>query len=273
MQSSSPLLSPTLFSLFGKSITDFFSLRILTLTLFPALFGIILWGSVFYALGSEIYTYLSQMLLNFMPDWLHTEGITQSVLSSIIHFGISFSLYALFGIFFLIAILLTNMLFSIFYTPFIVEYVRQKSYLHLPKAEFGSLFECIFVFIKNFLLFALLALLSLFLYLVPLIGSLLGSFALFIVWYLFFKNMTFYDVGSASMEKSHFQSINQTHFFTNHIYAFLAYLLNYVPFFNFFLMPLQILLITHYFFTRLNEIQSIKNSHSYRFANSHNHHI
>ncbi|BAM33198.1 hypothetical protein HCBAA847_1980 [Helicobacter cinaedi CCUG 18818 = ATCC BAA-847] len=206
-----------------------------------------------YIFGNEIYTYLSQMLLGFMPDWLNMQGTAQSILNGIIHFSLSFALYTLFGIFFLIAILLTNMLFSIFYTPFIVEYVRVRSYPHLPKAEFGSLFECIFVFIKNFLLFALLALLSLFLYLVPLIGSLLGSFGLFLVWYLFFKNMTFYDVGSASMEKSHFQSINQTRFFTNHAYALSAYLLNYVPFFNFFLMPLQILLITHYFFTRLNE--------------------
>lgn len=253
-------MTPSLFTLFGKSINDFFSAKILTLTLFPALFGIMLWGSVLYIFGNEIYTYLSQMLLGFMPDWLNTQGTAQSILNGIIHFSLSFALYTLFGIFFLIAILLTNMLFSIFYTPFIVEYVRVKSYPHLPKAEFGSLLECILVFIKNFLLFAFLALISLLLYLVPFIGSLLGSFALFIVWYLFFKNTTFYDVGSSSMEESKFQYINQTRFFTNHAYALSAYLLNYVPFFNFFLMPLQILLITHYFFTRLDEMQSIKNS-------------
>ena len=253
-------MTPSLLTLFGKSLNDFFSAKILTLTLFPALFGIVLWGSVFYIFGNEIYTYLSQMLLGFMPDWLNTQGIAQSILNGIIHFSLSFALYTLFGIFFLIAILLTNMLFSIFYTPFIVEYVRVKSYPHLPKAEFGSLLECLLVFIKNFLLFAFLALISLLLYLVPFIGSLLGSFALFIVWYLFFKKTTFYDVGSSSMEESKFQYINQTRFFTNHAYALSAYLLNYVPFFNFFLMPLQILLITHYFFTRLDEMQSIKNS-------------
>ena len=246
-------MTPSLFTLFGKSINDFFSAKILTLTLFPALFGIMLWGSVLYIFGNEIYTYLSQMLLGFMPDWLNTQGIAQSILNGIIHFSLSFALYTLFGIFFLIAILLTNMLFSIFYTPFIVEYVRVKSYPHLPKAEFGSLLECILVFIKNFLLFAFLALISLLLYLVPFIGSLLGSFALFVVWYLFFKKTTFYDVGSSSMEESKFQYINQTRFFTNHAYALSTYLLNYVPFFNFFLMPLQILLITHYFFTRLDE--------------------
>ena len=246
-------MTPSLFTLFGKSINDFFSAKILALTLFPALFGIMLWGGVLYIFGNEIYTYLSQMLLGFMPDWLNTQGTAQSILNGIIHFSLSFALYTLFGIFFLIAILLTNTLFSIFYTPFIVEYVRVKSYLHLPKAEFGSLLECILVFIKNFLLFAFLALISLLLYLVPFIGSLLGSFALFIVWYLFFKKTTFYDVGSSSMEESKFQYINQTRFFTNHAYALSAYLLNYVPFFNFFLMPLQILLITHYFFTRLDE--------------------
>lgn len=253
-------MTSSLFTLFGKSINDFFSAKILTLTLFPALFGIMLWGGVLYIFGNEIYTYLSQMLLGFMPDWLNTQGTAQSILNGIIRFSLSFALYTLFGIFFLIAILLTNMLFSIFYTPFIVEYVRVKSYPHLPKAEFGSLLECILVFIKNFLLFAFLALISLLLYLVPFIGSLLGSFALFIVWYLFFKKTTFYDVGSSSMEESKFQYINQTRFFTNHTYALSAYLLNYVPFFNFFLMPLQILLITHYFFTRLDEMQSIKNS-------------
>ena len=253
-------MTPSLFTLFGKSINDFFFAKILTLTLFPALFGIMLWGGVLYIFGNEIYTYLSQMLLGFMPDWLNTQGTAQSILNGIIHFSLSFALYTLFGIFFLIAILLTNMLFSIFYTPFIVEYVRVKSYPHLPKAEFGSLLECILVFIKNFLLFAFLALISLLLYLVPFIGSLLGSFALFIVWYLFFKKTTFYDVGSSSMEESKFQYINQTRFFTNHAYALSANLLNYVPFFNFFLMPLQILLITHYFFTRLDEMQSIKNS-------------
>lgn len=253
-------MTSSLFTLFGKSINDFFSAKILTLTLFPALFGIMLWGGVLYIFGNEIYTYLSQMLLGFMPDWLNTQGTAQSILNGIIHFSLSFALYTLFGIFFLIAILLTNMLFSILYTPFIVEYVRVKSYPHLPKAEFGSLLECLLVFIKNFLLFAFLALISLLLYLVPFIGSLLGSFALFIVWYLFFKKTTFYDVGSSSMEESKFQYINQTRFFTNHAYALSAYLLNYVPFFNFFLMPLQILLITHYFFTRLDEMQSIKNS-------------
>ena len=246
-------MTSSLFTLFGKSINDFFSAKILTLTLFPALFGIMLWGGVLYIFGNEIYTYLSQMLLGFMPDWLNTQGTAQSILNGIIHFSLSFALYTLFGIFFLIAILLTNMLFSILYTPFIVEYVRVKSYPHLPKAEFGSLLECLLVFIKNFLLFAFLALISLLLYLVPFIGSLLGSFALFIVWYLFFKKTTFYDVGSSSMEESKFQYINQTRFFTNHAYALSAYLLNYVPFFNFFLMPLQILLITHYFFTRLDE--------------------
>lgn len=248
-------MTPSLLTLFGKSLNDFFSAKILTLTLFPALFGIVLWGSVFYAFGNEIYTYLSQMLLGFMPDWLNTQGTAQSILSSIIRFSLSFALYALFGIFFLMAILLTNMLFSIFYTPFIVEYVRTKSYPHLPKAEFGSLFSCILVFMKHILFSLFLALISLLLYLVPFIGSLLGSFALFIVWYLFFKNMTFYDVGSSSMEESKFKFINQTRPFTNHTYAFSAYLLNYVPFFNFFLMPLQILLITHYFFTRLDEIK------------------
>lgn len=239
----------SLLSLFGKSITDFFSARILTITLFPALFGVIVWGSVFYALGSEIYTYLSQMLLAFVPDWLNTQGI----LGSIVRFSISFTLYTLFGIFFLIAILLTNMLFSVFYTPFIVEYVRQKSYPHIPKAGFGSLLGSLGVFIRNFLLSAFLALFSLLFYLVPFIGSLLGSFALFIVWYLFFKNMTFYDVGSSSMDKPRFQFVNQTRLFANHTYALLAYCFNFIPLLNFFLMPLQILLITHYFFTRLSE--------------------
>ncbi|BDB65350.1 peptidase [Helicobacter cinaedi] len=246
-------MTPSLLTLFGKSLNDFFSAKILTLTLFPALFGITLWGGVLYIFGNEIYTYLSQMLLGFMPDWLNTQGTAQSILNGIIHFSLSFALYTLFGIFFLIAILLTNMLFSIFYTPFIVEYVRVKSYSHLPKAEFGSLLGCILMFMKHFLFSLFLTLITLLLYLVPFIGSLLGSFGLFVVWYLFFKKTTFYDVGSSSMEESKFQYINQTRFFTNHAYALSAYLLNYVPFFNFFLMPLQILLITHYFFTRLDE--------------------
>ena len=77
-------MTPSLFTLFGKSINDFFSAKILALTLFPALFGIMLWGGVLYIFGNEIYTYLSQMLLGFMPDWLNTQGTAQSILNGII---------------------------------------------------------------------------------------------------------------------------------------------------------------------------------------------
>ena len=244
-------------NILSKSIKDFFSPRILTLTLLPAFFGILLWGSVFYALGDDIFAYLSSLFVGFLPDWLDMGGI----IGSIIRFCVSFALYALFGFVFVVLMVLTNVFFSLFYTPFIVEYVRQKDFPHLPKAQFGSFLECLLIFVKTFLLLGFLALLSLLLYLIPFFGSLLGSFALFVVWYIFFKKMTFFDVGSSSMQREQWQILIHTQVLKNHAYALLAYLFSFVPFLNFFLMPLQILLITHYFFTRLDEIQSVKNSH------------
>ncbi|MCX2716922.1 EI24 domain-containing protein [Helicobacter sp. MIT 21-1697] len=228
----------------NKSIKDFFSLKILLITFVPAILGLLLWGSVIYYYGQELYNWT----LGLMPEWL----MSVKFLGNILNIVLALIVYTLLGLWLVLMILLTNVFFSIFYTPLIVSFVRKKDFPHIPQSGFGTLGECLGEFFKNLCIFVPLFILSFLLYFIPLLGSTLGFIALLVLGYLFFKSNMFYDIGSSCMDKVQFENLNQTYRLKNHSYALLAYLPSFVPFLNFFLMPLQMLIITHYFFTHIH---------------------
>lgn len=224
-----------------KALRDFCSPKILTLSFAPTLVSFFLCVTCIIIYGTKVSTWVFSLL----PSYLNGEGIFQNVLNTLISLCIYLSLATIA----ILVSMLVNMFFSIFYTPILVEYVRKQHFSHINTMSFGTLKECLIEFIKSLCLYGVLFILCIPLYFIPLLGAL----TLFVLGYSFFKRTSMYDIASVMMEYTQFKNLIHSHKARNHFYAFLAYLPSFIPLLSYFLMPFQILLLTHYFFTRLDE--------------------
>lgn len=225
----------------AKALRDYASPKILSLTFLPALlaFGLSVGAIILY--GGRV----GEWVFSLLPSWANGWGWLGSVLGGLVNLCV----YLLLAIGAVVASMFVNVFFSIFYTPIIVEYVRTREFAHREKVNFGTLGECVLEFLKCLALYGTLFVLCIPLYFVPL----LGSCVLFLLGYGFFRRSMLFDVASSMMSQAEFQNLLATGKMRTHGYTLLAYLPSFVPFLSCFLMPLQILLLTHYLFTRLGE--------------------
>ncbi|GAA7672043.1 EI24 domain-containing protein [Helicobacter pylori] len=230
-------------SIFKKSFNDFLSARMLLINLGPILLSLAFFGAVFHYNGESVVNYCQALLPQSLSDYSHSQGFFSSV------FVWVFKALVYFLIFW-IAILLSlviNVFASIFYTPLVVSYLRQKYYPHVVLEEFGSILFSIKYFLKALILMlVLLALLTPF-YFIPFIGV-FGVFFSIIPHFLFFKNTMSLDIASMIFNHQSYQNLLKQHRLKHYRFSFFCYLFSLIPFFNFFATLLQTLMLTHYFF-------------------------
>lgn len=233
-----------------NSLKDFFTLPILALVWLPLVLNICLFIALIYIYGDRIFSFA----LSLMPQWfLHiTQGDAwwSQILYQLSHMGI----YMLLGLCFIICVLICNCCFSLFYTSFIVKYVQKTHFSHIPINPSNSILSDAKHFMKDIAIFALLFVLCVPLYFIPICGTIV----LFVLGLCFFKRRTFYDVGSCIIDNPHIRLKNKR--FESYLYALVAYIPSLVPLFNGFCMPLQILIITHTFFTYFLQNADTKDS-------------
>lgn len=230
-----------LLALLKQSLSDYLSPKIVFLTLLPSILGIIFWVTLLYMYGKII----EDWMLSLFPQWLISD-----LSGGILDFSLSFMIFFFFCIILLCLILLGNILAMPFYAPFLISHLHAKEFSHIPKQSFASLLECIGYSLKLISLFCLFLILCLPLYFIPIVGS----FALFMIGFIFFQKAMFFDIASSMMNQAQFIAITKSEKKQNYAIAFIAYILGFIPFVNFFIMPLQILILTRYLFLRLDSI-------------------
>ncbi len=212
-----------------SSLEDFFTFKILSLVCVPLILNLLLIGSVLYFCATPFYDFI----LSHTPQWIQDINTNTALWAKVVSFIYSLSVYLILGLGVALLALLCNLFFSLFYTPLIVRYVHNK----------GDTLS----FTKDLCIFAALFILCIPLYFIPICGT----FIPLILGFFFFKRRTFYDVGSYIMDKTQFDAL-QSHRFQNSMCALLSFLFSLIPFVSFFLMPLQILIITRYIFDKLH---------------------
>lgn len=225
----------------AKSLKDFFSFKILALTFVPMLLGMVIWGFVIVHFTDSIL----RLAFGYFEDYLSAEGALYSALGFIIKLGI----YALLGICFMLLVLLTNVLFAAFYAPLIVKILHKRHFSHITLESFGSFWQSLLYFCKVLAICGACFALSFLLYLIPVFGSILASIAAFIIGFMFFKLNVLYDVCSAMLS---FKAYKAKCFGANaYLYGFIAYIPSLIPLLNLILMPLQIIFVARYVFSKM----------------------
>ncbi|RDU61071.1 EI24 domain-containing protein [Helicobacter marmotae] len=231
-------------SIVFQSCKDFIQPKILSLVCIPFILNLVFIGSMLYGFGHSFYEYS----LSFSPQWLQNITFNPAIWAKILSITYLASIYLLLLCCLVVLALVFNLFLSLFYTPFLVRYVHAKDFKHIALHPFGTIGGDILSFLKDTSIFVILLLLCIPLYFIPL----LGSVALFVTCFLYFKKRTFYDVASSIMDKTQFQALNCKGL-VNYFYALLAYIPSFIPFASLFLMPLQILIITRYMFCALSK--------------------
>lgn len=228
-------------TLLKQSLSDYLSPKILFLTLLPSILGLIFWVTLLYMYGKV----MEDWMLSLFPQWLISDRS-----GGILDFSLSFMILFFFCIILLSLILLGNILAMPFYAPLLISHLHTKKFSHIPKQSFASLFKCVGYSLKLISLFCLFLILCLPLYFIPVVGS----FVLFMIGFIFFQKAMFFDIASSMMSKKQFTSITKSEKRQNYTITFVAYILGFIPLVNFFIMPLQILILTRYLFLRLDSI-------------------
>lgn len=226
-----------------SSLEDFFTFKILSLVCVPLILNLLLIGSVLYFCATPFYDFI----LSHTPQWIQDINTNTALWAKVVIFIYSLSVYLILGLGVALLALLCNLFFSLFYTPLIVRYVHNKDFSFIKLNPFGSMWGDTLSFTKDLCIFAALFILCIPLYFIPICGT----FIPLILGFFFFKRRTFYDVGSYIMDKTQFDAL-QSHRFQNSICALLSFLFSLIPFVSFFLMPLQILIITRYILDKLH---------------------
>lgn len=232
-------------------LNDFLSTKILALVFVPLLVNVLFVCSVFYYLGISS----SEYILAILPQSLQ-DVLTDATLSTFLKFLYTLGIYLALGICLLLCALIFNLFFSLFYTLLIVQFVHKKHFSHIKIECFGNIWADSKVFIKDLSIFILLFVICVPVYFIPLCASILPC----IFGFLFFKKRILYDVGSYMMSKECFESFKKQNI-KNNLYALVAYIPSLIPLLNLILMPLQILIITHYMFAYIQNNTESRSSH------------
>ena len=220
-----------------QSLADFLRPKILSLVCVPVICNILLVGSILYFCGASFYQYV----LDLSPEWIANLSVNAALWARVLSFLYVLSIYLFLGLCVGILTLLTSLFFALFYTPLLVKFVHKKDFSHIHLQPFGNLVSDMLVFFKDGGIFIALLIVCIPLYFIPLCGTLIPL----ILGFFFFKRRNFYDVGSCTMNKEQFESL-QKFSAQNYLCALMAYLPSSIPFVSFFLMPLQILIIIRY---------------------------
>ncbi len=239
--------------LIKKSISDFFSPKLLVISVVPFLISFALFLYLYLGVGGDAIDTFKQSIENGVVPFLDPEA--HPILTYILTIGIFKWLFSIF--FYLVgalAVILLSVVVSVaivgFFTPYIVKVIRAKHYPNFViQNENFTLGVTIFHFIKVFTIFALLFLITLPLLFIPGINFL----ALNIPFYYLFHNFLVLDVGSSIDSKEEFKTVTKKHKLLLRSTTLSLYGVSLIPLVSMIFQVLFVIILAHQFFSKTIE--------------------
>jgi len=239
-----------------KSISDFFSAKILLISIIPFFISFALFLYLYLGVGAETIESFKQSVDSGVVPFLDAKE--HPILTYILTIGIFKWLFSIF--FYLVgalAVVLLSVVVSVavvgFFTPYIIKIIRDKHYPEfLIKNEDFTLGVTMWHYLKVFSIFALLFLVTLPLLFIPGINFL----ALNIPFYYLFHNFLILDVGSSIDSKDEFKKVTSKNKLLFRSTTFSLYGLSLIPFVSMMFQVLFVIILSHQFFTRTKEIKA-----------------
>lgn len=254
--------------IFVKSLKDFFSSKMLKISLIPLIITMIIIYSLFFAAadfgitamqdiaqasenGEEVvisedapfYFVWMTYLLVFLFKYSFTSWIA------------GFLLYTVGSIIVLQASVLFTIVIIGFLTPMILKILHKRHYSHLTLHGHGDLLSPLWILLKSSLIMILLFIVLIPVYFVPVLNFIAFSFPL----YYFFHKLLNYDVASTILSDEEFKKIYKTQSGAFRLRTLFLYIVSMIPFITLFTAVFYIIYLGHAYFVKLDELHKLEN--------------
>ncbi len=253
--------------LLNLTIKDFFSKEILKVAISPfvvtlvILYGIFIYGAnLGFDTVGENSIQIHQEKTEVIDGIPHTtttneeyqgSSIVQFLFSNSITSGvIEFIVYTLGTLFTIILSVFVAVAVIGFFTPYVLNKIREKHYPDLPKNSYGNLFSGIWVLVGSFLTMLFLLVLFIPLYFVPLVNVV----AFNLPFYYFFHKILDFDVSSSILTKDDYARIKITDRNKIRFRTLLLYVASLFPFVGIVFPIFFVIYLGHGYFAKLKEI-------------------
>lgn len=254
--------------IFVKSLKDFFSSKMLKISLIPLIITMIIIYSLFFAAadfgitamqdiaqasenGEEVvisedapfYFVWMTYLLVFLFKYSFTSWIA------------GFLLYTVGSVIVLQASVLFTIVIIGFLTPMILKILHKRHYSHLTLHGHGDLLSPLWILLKSSLIMILLFIVLIPVYFVPVLNFIAFSFPL----YYFFHKLLNYDVASTILSDEEFKKIYKTQSGAFRLRTLFLYIVSMIPFITLFTAVFYIIYLGHAYFVKLDELHKLEN--------------
>ncbi len=236
--------------LIKKSLEDFFSPKLLLLSIVPFLISFALFIFLYFQFGVDLVESFKTSMENGVVPFLDSE--TYPKITYILTLGIFKWIFTIF--FYLvgsIAVVLISVMIAVivigFFTPFIVKIIRDRHYQNfIIKNEDFTLLFTTWEFVKTFFIFALLFLICLPFLFIPAVNFI----AINIPFYYLYHNSLVLDVGSSINSKEEFSKLRKKHKVVFKSTTFSLYGLSLIPLVGMVFQVLFVIILAHQFFIK-----------------------
>jgi hypothetical protein len=238
-----------------KSISDFFSPKLLLVSVVPFVITFALFLYLYLGVGGDAIDSFKHSIESGVVPFLDADK--HPILTYILTIGVFKWLFT--GFFYLVgglAVVFLTMVVAAaivgFFTPYIVKVIREKHYPNfVMKNENFSTSVAVMHFVKIFAIFALLFLVALPFLFIPGVNF----FALNIPFYYLFHNFLVLDVGSSINSKEEFKTITKKHKLLFRSTTLTLFGVSLVPLVAMVFQVLFVTILAHQFFTKTEELR------------------
>jgi hypothetical protein len=245
-------------STLAKASKDFFTGKFLFLSLAPFIAPILILGTFFVYGSSEFLTLLQDGSAS--GDYSYIDESAYPILTYLLGFAVFhwliMTLFVLLGTFGIVLFSLVIAVITVgLLTPYIVNAVRKKSYLHVKSTDGDSFLFSIWSIFIIFMKFILLLLCVLPFLLLPFVNFFIFQLPFF---YLFYRLMM-YDLVSSGVCKDAEHIIKE-----NRLYLFVVmgifFFLSLIPLFGLLLQVFFVVYLSHFILNKSKEVELSRNT-------------
>ena len=241
-----------------KASKDFFTGKFLFLSLAPFIVPILILGTFFVYGSSEFVTLLQEGSAN--GDYSYIDEKAYPILAYLLGFAVFhwllMTLFVVLGTFGVVLLSLVIAVITVgLLTPYIVNAVRKKSYIHVKKSDGDEFLYVLWNISKIFMKFLLLFLCTLPFLLLPFINFFIFQLPFF---YLFYRLMMYDLVSSGVCEDA--QNIIKE----NRLYLFVVmgifFFLSLIPLFGLLLQVFFVVYLSHFILNKSKSVELVSNT-------------
>ncbi|MFA9374313.1 MAG: EI24 domain-containing protein [Poseidonibacter sp.] len=254
--------------IFVKSLKDFFSSKMLKISLIPLIITMIIIYSLFFAaadFGITVMQDIAQASQNgeevvisedapFYFVWM-TYLLVFLFKYSFTSWIAGFLLYTVGSVIVLQASVLFTIVIIGFLTPMILKILHKRHYSHLTLHGHGDLLSPLWILLKSSIIMILLFIVLIPVYFVPVLNFIAFSFPL----YYFFHKLLNYDVASTILSDEEFKKIYKTQSGAFRLRTLFLYIVSMIPFITLFTAVFYIIYLGHAYFVKLDELHKLEN--------------